>query len=291
MANVYEIVTEKVVTALENGTVPWRKPWASSLNGPRNYISGKPYRGVNVFLLLVSAADGGYTSPYWLTRKQINERGGKIVKGEKSTLIVFFKTSRVEDKQTGETKTIPLLRYYLVWNLEQTEGVAPIAGREPTEQAPEFAPLEAAEKIMAGYPDAPSIRYAGDQAYYDPTSDAITLPPRDAFTTPEEFYSTAFHEMTHSTGHADRCARPNWATSPFGSHDYGREELVAEMGSAFLAAEAGILVDTIDNSAAYLRSWVKTIQADPRAVVVAAGKAQAAADHILGRPAPVYDAE
>lgn len=285
MSNVYEIITEQVVKALESGDVPWRKPWHATEDGPRN-IAGRPYRGVNVFLLLAS----GYTSPYWLTFKQAGERGGRIRKGEHGSIVVFWKTHQV--KETGDdgkpvTKTVPILRYYRVWNLDQVEGINPPRG-EDDEDKPEqhFDPIEAAEKVIANYGNAPEIRHGGNRAFYRPDADVITLPPRESFVTPDEYYSTAFHEMTHSTAHASRLNRK--IGTRFGSHDYGREELVAEMGSAFLCGETGILPATIENSAAYLRSWIRAIKEDTRAVVVAAGQAQRAADHILSRQAS-YD--
>lgn len=279
MSNVYEIVTEQVVKALESGNVPWRKPWHAATDGPRNIV-GRPYRGVNVLLLLAT----GHGSPYWLTFKQASERGGRIRKGEHGSIVVFWKTSQVREKDAdGNTvvKTIPILRYYRVWNLEQVEGINPPI-TEDTVPRP-FDPIAEAESVIAGYPNPPTITHAGGQAFYRASNDSITLPPKESFDSAHEYYSTAFHELTHSTGHAKRCARKNWLSSPFGSHDYGREELVAEMGAAFLCGETGILPKTLENSAAYLRSWIRTIKADSRAVVVAAGAAQKAADHILGR--------
>lgn len=279
MANndtVYQIITDKMVAALTAGTAPWRKPWNATTDGPRN-IEGRRYHGMNVFLLLAA----GYDSPYWMTYNQAKNLGGQVRKGEKSTIVTYWKMLRVPDKNDpSKTATVPMLRYYNVFNLEQVDGIdAPTTDTAP---AVEFTPSEAADKVIANYPNAPLIHHHGDQAYYSPTTDQITLPARDAFTTPDGYYSTAFHEMGHSTGHASRLARKDWTGYGFGSHNYGREELVAEMTAAFLAAETGITA-TFDNSAAYLASWIQTIQADVRAVVWAAGKAQHAADYILNR--------
>lgn len=284
--DVYQIVTERIVAMLEEGTVPWRKPWNSQTGVPRN-LDGRPYRGINLMLLGMS----GYSSPYWLTFKQAQERGGSVKKGEKGTMIVFWKRIKVTDEVDGKKvdKTIPLLRYFYVFNLDQTEGVkvprkveqhlAALSSGEVDH--PE--PLVEAEAIVAGYADAPEIQYvSGDRAYYTPSTDVITVPPQAQYDDLGEFYSTLFHEIGHSTGHKDRLDRFSGKNHTFGCHDYGREELVAEMTATFLCAEAGIET-AFDNSAAYLASWIKTIKEDPKAVVWAAGKAQAAADHVLGR--------
>lgn len=285
---VYEMITEKIIALLEQGVAPWRKPWKAAAEGPRN-LDGHRYRGINTLLLIMAAMEGGYSSPYWLTFNQAKKKGGKIKKGEKSTVIIFWKMIRVTEKDpdTGkiENKTIPMLRYYRVFNLEQTEGVkvprkvleAQLA--EASAVAPD--PIKEAEAIVKGY-QGPKIRKVrGDRAFYSPLTDVITVPPLKSYDDAGEYYSTLFHEMGHSTGHKDRLDRFEPGTR-FGDHEYGREELIAEMTAAFLTAEAGIET-TLPNSASYLGSWIKTIKADVRAVVVAAGAAQRAADMILGR--------
>lgn len=284
---VYEMVTERVVEMLQAGVAPWSKPWTGG-SAPRN-IEGRRYRGINVFLLAMNE----YESPFWLTFKQAKERGGSVKKGEKSTLIVFWQMRKVTDKDAApgedKTKVIPLLRYFRVFNLEQTEGV-----RLPKAVAEYNAAREAhetrveAEEILAGYVGGPVVHETGDEAVYYPSLDTIHVPPRGTFRTPDEFYTTVFHELGHSTGHPSRLDRKQG--DRFGSHDYGREELVAEMTAAYLAAESGI-ESTVDNSAAYLAAWIKTIKQDVRAVVVAAGAAQRAADLILGRTAEHADAQ
>lgn len=284
--NLYEMITEKIVAQLESGSVPWRRPW-SVATMPRSLSTGKPYRGVNVFLLLCE----GRTSPWWLTFNQAKERGGTIRKGEKHTKIFFWKRIVIREKQpdgSTEVKVIPMLKYFQVFNLDQTEGVT-LTERE--QALTTYTPLSeqernaAAEEIISGYPNAPRTHHdGGGRAYYSPATDTIHLPKRDAFGSAEGYYSTRFHEMTHSTGHGSRLDRHTADDQfKFGSHAYGREELVAQMGAAFLAGEAGILSETIENDAAYLRLWIATIREDVRAVVVAAGAAQRAADHILGR--------
>ncbi len=280
--NVYQIITDQIIAQLEAGTAPWRQPWKLR-DWPRS-IRGHKYRGVNVFL----TAYQGYTSPYWLTRKEINQRGGTIRTDERHTKIVFWKMLRVSNEDDPEqTKTIPLLRYFRVWNLEQIDGINAPLSDEP-EPEPDLTPQQrhrAATEIVAGYPDRPTITERGDEAYYVPSTDQVFLPPRARFYDLDGFYAATFHELGHSTGHRSRLNR--WAKQEdkpgaFGGHAYGREELIAEMTATYLCSEAGI-EQTMPNHAAYLASWINTIREDVRAVVVAAGAAQRAADHILGR--------
>jgi antirestriction protein ArdC len=281
---VYEMVTERMITALEAGTVPWQKPWSGGKR-PLNLVNGKPYRGVNIFLLHLTALEAGYKSPYWLSFKQAKELGGSVRKGEHGTVIVFWqmvKAKKTDEEEAG--KTVPMLRYYRVFNLEQCDGVRIPKGREiPETSTLDFDPITEAETIIAGYKNPPKIVEDRPEAFFRPDGDLVNLPPRATFTDEGEFYSTAFHELTHSTGSEKRLNRHTSKDQfVFGSHDYGREELVAEMGSAFLCAEAGI-ESTFENSAAYLNGWLRTIKEDRRAVVVAAGAAQRAADYILNR--------
>lgn len=288
--NVYEMVTDQIVAQLEQGTVAWRKPWRSGAGvGPTNLVSNKAYRGINVFLLAVQP----YASPYWLTFNQMTQLGGHLKKingddekgtGQKSTVVVFWQMLKAKN---DPEKMIPMLRYYRVFNLDQTEGVHVPKGRITEETLElEFDPIAAAEKIIAGYRNPPKITENEPTAWYRSDSDVVNLPHRELFETPDEFYATAFHELGHSTGNKSRLDR--LAPTYFGSHDYGREELVAEMTAAFLSAESGI-VSTQKNSAAYLASWIKTIREDVKAVVVAAGKAQKSADWILGRTSEEYE--
>ncbi|APG26373.1 hypothetical protein A7E75_13795 [Syntrophotalea acetylenica] len=269
---------------LEQGEIPWRKPWKSS-SGARNLISKRPYRGINQFLL----NSNPYGSPYWLTFKQAQEKGGHVRKSEKATLVVFWKW--IDLKETGGAENadlvsvsgkVPLLRYYKVFNLEQVEGIKP----PPEEQVTNlFTPIQQAEQILNHMPHKPDIRYGGDRAYYSPLLDYIQLPPREAFLSPEEFYSTAFHELTHATGHSDRLTRKGITEAAyFGSHEYSREELVAEFGASMLCAQAGIEQQTITNSAAYIQGWLRVLKGDKRLAIVAAGQAQRAVDFILNKP-------
>lgn len=279
--NVYELVTERIIDQLKNGTVPWRKPWHVNTMSPRNIARPtKPYRGVNLLLTTMQ----GFSSPWWITRKELFKRGGRIKQGEHGTMVVYWNVKTFEDfdEKLGKKvkKTVPLLRYYLVWNLTQVEGV-----EAPDDSITEYTPpsIDEAERIIEGYKDGPKVSENGTSASYRPGTDSVTVPPRESFDTIDNFYATLFHELTHSTGSPDRLNRHTAKDQfVFASHSYGREELIAEMGSAFLAAEAGI-ENTQALSADYIGSWIEKIKEDPRAVVVAAGAAQKAADLILGR--------
>lgn len=272
--DVYQIVTDRIISELENGTVPWRKPWrAVGGDRPTNLVSGKPYRGINQLLLSMS----DYTSPYWVTFKQAKLKGGCVRKGEKSTLIVFWKMNRYEDKTTGKEKTIPMLRYYNVFNVEQCDG---LTVPEPDER-PEFNPCDEADSIINGMPNAPDIQYGGDSAAYVPAWDIVKMPVREAFDSPALFYNTILHELTHSTGAESRLSREGIVQfDKFGSDQYAREELIAEMGAAMLCTVAGV-DNTLPASAAYIANWLSALKNDPKMVVAAAGKAQRAADYIL----------
>ena len=287
--NVYEIVTEKIVSLLEAGTIPWRKPWASKQAAkPCNLVSKKPYRGINVLLLTAT----GYASPYWLTYKQATELGGNVRKGEKSTMIVFWKVDRTakpeEKTEDGEEKTRSrfVLRYYRVFNVEQCDLPEKVTAKLPKPEAVEpnsVTAIAACEQIVAGMPKKPSIGF-GSAAFYIPSADSVTVPEMAAFNSVPEYYGTLFHELGHSTGHKSRIGRQGvMERNRFGSEDYSKEELVAEMTSAFLCAEAEIMPAVIDNQAAYIANWLKALKNDQKMIVFAAAQAQKAADFILDR--------
>ncbi len=283
--DIYEEVTNQILELLEQGTVPWRNPIAKSGGGgwPINLQSKKHYRGINVFLLAAVGWAKGYGSDYWLTFKQATEQGGQVRKGEKSSLVVFWKQYTTEDRETGDEVRIPILKHYNVFNAEQCEGIIPPDVLEPDNNAPPFEPLDAAEAIMLGYRQKPSIRHSGGRAFYRPSCDEIVMPEPTRFDTRANYYSTLFHECIHSTGHSNRLDRGlDTDLSPFGSPDYSKEELIAEMEAAFLSASAGISPPTIEQSAAYLNGWIKQLKGDKKLIVQAAGAAQKATDFILG---------
>jgi antirestriction protein ArdC len=285
--DVYQIITDKIVNLLEGGIVPWRRPWTST-GMPRNLVSKKPYRGVNVFLLSASK----YVSPFWLTMRQANELGGKIRKGEESTAVVFWKIDDVkrgtEDLEVEETdpKTRRrfLLRLYRAWNLEQCELPQSVLDKLPKIETHQHDPIEAIEKIIAGMPNPPEIVRGGSKAFYSPLTDRITLPPRELFISAEEEAATQTHELIHSSGSEKRLAREGICeAAPFGSPVYSKEELTAELGAAYLCAEAGISNAVIRNQAAYCAGWLKKLGDEPRLLIHSASQAQRAADYILNR--------
>lgn len=280
--SVYEIVTNKIVEALEKGVIPWQKPWNGRQHAPRSASTGKPYRGVNAFLLALQANAMGYDSPYWLTYKQAQSLGGNVRKGEKSTLVVFYKTWETKDKDTGEDVKIPVLRYFNVFHASQCDGLPEKFYVVPDADGHEFTPIQNCENVVAGYADPPAIEHGGTSAFYKPSADTVRMPVAEKFQNSEAYYTTLFHELAHSTGHCSRLDRKGIANvAAFGSESHGREELIAEMGAAFLCGHCGI-ESTMQNSASYVQGWLKAIKQDSRLVVQSAGAAQKAADWILG---------
>jgi len=277
MNKVYSVVTDQIVKIIEGGVVPWRKPWASHM--PMNLISKREYRGINRFLLGCT----GHAAPWWVTFRQAKGLGGNIKKGEKGSVVVFWKMGDEEvDKETGKKRRAFILRYYKVFNLDQCENID--AGKVPElpGTAHEHEPIGDCEDVVRWMPKAPPIKSAS-HAFYSPKEDCVGMPLLSAFEKPEAYYSTLFHELTHSTGHASRVDRQFGAkVAGFGSKDYSKEELVAEMGAAFLCGVTGIETATIENSAAYVAGWLKALRDDVTLVVKAAGQAQAAVDFILG---------
>src|ERR1700676_5031341 len=276
--NVYEIVTEQIIRQLEQGVAPWHKPWRTET--PCNLVSGKPYRGINVFLL----ASQGYESRYWLQFKQAKKLGGHVKKGEPSSLVTFWNIGEekiVRDTNGNERKSRPfLLKFYRIFNVCQTEGIAEKLGLG--KYAHRVASIERCEAIVKGMPNPPAIQQDA-RAWNRPSTDTVGMPARGLFNSPEEYYSTLFHELTHSTGHASRVGRDGIEQlNTFGSESYSKEELIAEMGAAMLCGVAGIERKTLSNTAAYLKSWIDVLKSDSRIVVSAASQAQKAADYIQG---------
>jgi len=279
--SVYQVITDRIIGLLQNGVIPWQQPWKNSNQPAQNLITKKPYRGINVFLLNSLR----YASPFWLTFKQAQELGGHVKRGEKSSPVVFWKWLEGISQTTGEKERIPLLRYYSVFNCAQCEGITVPAVSETLR---EHSPVKAAETVVQGMTKRPEIRHGTDQAFYSPSADFVGMPPAEHFKSGEDYYSVLFHELAHSTGHETRLNRKsvsgtdgNW--SAFGTNQYAKEELVAEMTAAFLCAESGITERTIDNSASYVASWLQRLKDDSKLVVQAAAQAQRAADFILGK--------
>jgi antirestriction protein ArdC len=286
MANVYEVITSRIIKQLESGTAPWHKPWkVGGKNGvPRNLVSGREYRGINVWTLLSS----GYANPKWLTFRQARQLDGHVCQGEVGSPIVYWKfgSREVQDGDEIMEKRSVLCLYYTVFNVEQCEGLR-IRPAEPAENQPQ-QPINACEQVVVGWRAKPVIKHGGDCPSYSKVLDRVQMPERTRFDSVQEYYATLFHELTHSTGHPARLNRSSLLDfERFGDHNYSREELVAEMGAAFLAGYCGIENRTIDNSAAYLANWLDRLKNDSRLVLVAASQAQRAADLILGVHAAV----
>ena len=272
--NGYDVITQRIISLLEQGTVPWQKPWKAKTGLPRNFITKKPYRGVNTFLLMSMS----YESPFWLTFLQVTELGGYVRKGEKSCPVVFWKQLKIKDEETDEDRKIPLLRIYNVFNASQCEGLDML----PTA---EEIPIVAAKPadIVAKMPQPPTIKHGMTQAFYSPSADEVGMPERERFENEAGYYATLFHELIHSTGHKSRLHRSTLIENTgFGSDPYSREELIAELGGAFLCGHAEIVERTINNSAAYLQGWLKQLRSERTLIVQAAAQAQKAADYIIG---------
>ena len=270
--NLYDEITNKIIEKLENGVVAWRRPY-SDANFPVNWNTGKRYRGINLMLL-----DGGE----YATFKQISKSGGKIKKGEKAHTVVFWKMLKVEDKDTGEDKKVPMLRTYKVFEINtQVEGLE--SKREVITNDNE--PIEIAKDMVNSYfENNKELKFTRKKGVpcYIPSDDRLCMPNITDFVNSEEYYSTFFHEMVHSSGHHDRLNRDGVTGKiSFGSQDYSKEELVAEIGASMLSAEAQIDTVTIDNSASYIDNWLTVLRNDNTFIVKAAQKAQKATDYIL----------
>jgi antirestriction protein ArdC len=275
--DVYEIVTGKIIEQLEKGTVPWRKPWADS-GVPKNLLSKRAYRGVN--LLLLSSL--GYEQNYFVTSKQLKEIDGSIKPDEKPHLVVYWNFAEKEpaeaEKEEKAKKKAPFLRYYTVYNVAQCAGIPPelmpATGREPN-------PIPACESVVKEMSQRPDIRHKEASAFYDCLEDYVNMPKQKTFESDESYYSTLFHELVHSTGHHTRLNRMGLVQmTEFGSEPYSQEELVAEIGTCYLQSLTGITSE-FDNSAAYIQGWLKKLNSDKHFIVTAASHAQKAIDFIL----------
>ena len=221
----YDRITDRIVSLMEQGTVPWHKPWAVKTGMPRNLVTQKPYRGINTFLLMSM----GFESPHWLTFRQAVQLGGSVKKGEKSCPVVFWKPMEVKDEQSGEVEKIPFLRLYHVFNVAQCEGLKNVPAADEAAIV-----IHAPGEIVAGMPQPPAVKHGMTKAYYSPSSDTVGMPERKRFTTDDGYHATLFHELVHSTGHEKRLKRQSITErNGFGSDPYCKEELIAELGSAF----------------------------------------------------------
>ena len=278
--SVYELVTDRIIEQLEQGVIPWQKPWTGVRSGAYNRISKKSYSLLNQMLL---QHKGEYA-----TFKQWQDLGGHVRKGEKSEIVCFWKIQPVEEEQEDGTKAvkqIPLLRYYNVFHISQVDGVEPL----PEEELHDIEPIEKADNVLLDYWTRENItveHMAGNRAYYSPTLDMIHLPLFEQFTSATEYYSTAFHESVHSTMKESRCNRAEDRKGKlvaFGSDEYSKEELVAEIGSATILniIEVGT-ENSFNNSTAYIQNWLSVLRDDVKFIVSASSKAEKAVKFILG---------
>ena len=276
--NVYQIVTGRIIKELEKGLIPWRKPWIDIRlqSGAYNRVSKKPYSLMNQMLL---GLEGEYA-----TYKQWNALGGTLKENARSEIVVFWKMQVIqEEKENGEIeeKQIPFLRYYRVFHISQIDGIEPL----PKPEIPQVEGIKAGDQLIEEYASREKIQIKetiSNEAFYNPRKDMIVIPQKGQFQEINEFYSTIFHEMVHSTGHSTRLNRDTMGKASFGTNLYSREELVAETGSAMLMNIVGIETPgTFNNSAAYIQSWITHLQQDEKLIVTASAKAEKAVRYIL----------
>ena len=279
--DIYGFINGQIVKKLENGVIPWRKPWKVAIvdgqqySIPHNYATKRPYSGVNAFLLALTP----YSTPMFLTFNQVVELGGMVKKGAVSLPVVFWKPLKPEKEGDKSEKNRLVLRYYRVFNIEDT--TLPVEIQEPQKQdRPKV--VEACERILDQMPNCPRIVNNDlSRCYYSPALDLVNMAPAQNFKSPEDYYSVLFHELVHSTGHSSRLNRPEiTGIASFGNQTYTKEELTAELGAAYLCGISGISAQTIENSAAYLAGWMNRLRDDKRFFFEAAQKAQRAANFI-----------
>ena len=270
--DIYKEVTDRIIAQMEQGVIPWHKPWIACRSAVSR-STGKAYSLLNQMLL-------GKPGEY-VTFKQCQQEGGKVKKGEKASMVVFWKWLDVKNEDTEEIKQIPMLRYFSVFHIDQCEGLTP----KYTSIMPDTASAnENADKIIGDYVQRSGVKIVhqeGDKACYQPAIDRVTLPTRQQFNSTAEYYGTAYHELVHSTGHKSRLDRLDHVAA-FGSEDYSKEELVAEIGSAALVNHTGLETSaSFRNSTAYLQNWLQVLKNDKRFIISAAGKAEKAVELIL----------
>jgi antirestriction protein ArdC len=284
--DLYSRVTDRIIAELEQGVRPWMKPWnvehaAGRITRPLRH-NGEPYRGINILMLWSAAVAGGYSAPIWMTFRQAQELGGHVQKGEHGSLVVYADTLiRTEETEDGEEveHAIPFLKGYTVFNVEQIEGLPAQYTQLAAPVHDPVARIAHAEAFFAA--TGASIRHGGNRAYYALNADAIQMPPFEAFRDAESYYGTLAHETTHWTRHPSRLGR-DLGRKRWGDAGYAREELVAELGAAFLCADLGITPEVREDHSAYLASWLKVLKEDQRAIFQAAAHAQRAVDFLHG---------
>ncbi len=272
-SKVYDIITGQILEKIKEGVIPWRHPWTAGV--PKNAVSGNQYNGFNVFRLGFEE----YKNPNWATFKQVGDLGGRVARGEKSTAVIFWKLNKYIEKKTDEEKIVPMLRYYRIFNIEQTD----LTDDERFVVAKnDNPPIQACENIMSGYKTCPKIVNDQDaRAYFDFQKDIINMPKQELFDSSEDYYSVLFHESTHSTGHHSRLVRRErgeYYTKK--NPEYWFEEIIAELGAAYLGGHAGIGYHTLNNSASYIEGYYTALKNDNSLFIRAASAAQKAAEYI-----------
>ena len=281
-------ITKEIIEEMQNGNAVWQKCW-SSAGAARNYTTGRNYEGFNQLYLSYVSAKKGYTAPYFLSYKQAQELGGHVRKGERSTVVIYWKIAVKENKgnqpEKGENKLLFYPFIHNVFNIDQVEGVE---WKLPEAVTRNNTPIEEAASIILNMPNPPSLAHGGSLAYYSTLRDHVQMPHFCDFNSSEEYYSTLFHEYIHATGHSSRLDRfkEGEKTARFGDAEYSKEELTAEIGAAYLAAVAGIVNKTFANSIAYLQGWIKRLKEDSTLIIYAANKALKGAAYILGEQLP-----
>ena len=285
-ADVYSRVTDRIIADLEQGVRPWLKPWstdnaAEGITRPLRH-NGTPYRGINVLLLWGEAMAKGYASAIWMTYRQADELGAHVKKGEQGSMVVYAdRFTKTETTDQGEEieQDIPFMKAYTVFNVEQIEGLPAHYYTTPGSEGEPLQLIDSVERFFAA--TGATFRHGGNQAFYAPGTDLIQLPPPEAFNDAESYAATKAHGLTHWTAHPTRLARV--LGKRFGDNAYAAEELIAELGAAFLCADLGITPEPRDDHAAYLAHWLKVLREDKRAIFSAAAHAQRAVDYLHSR--------
>ncbi len=267
---IYEMITNQIIEKLEQGVVPWHD--TENIGKAVNWKTQKAYRGSNAFLI----PDGEY-----VTRKQLAEAGGKLIKGEKYTPVIFWKLHTIEDQESGKEKSIPIIRFYQVYNIHQCTGIESKRGNQ---ECADDDSIQLAEELIEKYSDMPKIVEDIDRTYYDPETDTIHIPSASRFAEIEQYYVHLFHELAHSTGHHKRLDRKGITDElvAYGDESYSREELIAELATAMLCGLCGMSNATIDTSATYIDEWIKKLKEDPKLIATAGAQAQKVCDYIQG---------
>lgn len=273
MRDIYQEVTDRIVTAIEAGTAPWLRPWRDDKSGsgmePYNAVTGRPYNGINLLIL----GSAPYADLGWMTYKQAQELGANVRKGEHGTMVIFWKFDRHEDKETGEIKVVPFARGYTVFNVAQIENLDQLKLKRPA------APIAGQTDMNAIATRAGAIvRHGGNKAFYSTNGDFVSIPSAAAFKNNEHYQATLAHELTHWTGNEKRCNRQ--FGKRFGDQAYAFEELVAEIGSAFLCAKLGVPMESLQHPA-YVANWLEVLKGDKRAIFTASSKAKEASAFLL----------